>query len=195
LPHELPVWTGDVVHNLASALDYVWSGLAREANPNLATRAHFPRHETRQNLVNMLSQPLETAIKKAFPAVEGLILDKVQPYKDGNFPLWAVGKLDNIDKHRLFYAVMSIAKFGKFRTVSEDGSVNDLSYSTMQTNGPELTLGFAAPFKLNDDAELTLDVIFDEPEVLPPGQPVQKTLIDLAEAVSQTLEAFKETFL
>jgi hypothetical protein len=192
LPHELPVWTGDAIHNLATSLDYLWSGLARQAVPNLATRAHFPRHETRQNLADMLSK---SPVSKAFPIVEGLILDHLKPYKEGNFHLWAVGKLDNVDKHRLFFTAMSIAKFGKFRPVSEDGSVIDLSHSTMQTHGPELTLGFAAPFKLNDDAELIVDVVFHEPEILPPGQPILKTLLDLAETVSGVSQTFRESFL
>jgi hypothetical protein len=192
LPHELPVWTGDAIHNLATSLDYLWSGLARQAVPRLATRAHFPRHETRQNLADMLSK---SPVSKAFPIIEGLILDHLKPYKEGNFHLWAVGKLDNVDKHRLFVAAMSIAKLGKFRPVSEDGSVIDLSHSTMQTHGPELTLGFGAPFKLNDDAELTVDVVFHEPEILPPGLPILKTLLDLAETVSGVSHTFRENFL
>lgn len=192
LPHELPVWTGDAIHNLASSLDYLWSSLARQAEPDLARRAHFPRHETRQNLIDMVSK---SPVTKAFPVIEELILNNIKPYKDGNFRLWTVGKLDNIDKHRLLFAAMSIAKFGKFRAVSEDGSVIDLSYSTGKTPGPELTLGFAAPFKLNDDAELTVDVVFHEPEILPPSQPILKTLIDFEETVSEVYQIFKKTFL
>lgn len=192
MPHELPIWTGDAIHNLASALDFIWSGLAREADPNLATRAHFPRHETRQNLADMIAK---SPVTKAFPGVEKLILDQVQPYKDGNFAVWAVGKLDNVDKHRLLIAALSIAKLGKFRAVAEDGSVIDLSNSTMQTDGPEMTLGFAVPFKLNDDAELTVEVVFNEPEIFPARQPVHQALIDFAEAVSSTLQAFKEMYV
>jgi hypothetical protein len=190
-PRELPLRAGDAVHNLATSLDYLWSGLARQTDPDSAKRAHFPRHETRQNLLDMVSK---SPVRKAYPAVEALILDKLQPYKDGSFNLWAVGKLDNIDKHRLFVTAMSIAKFGRFRPVSEDGSVIDLSYSTVQTHGPELTLGFAAPFKLNDDAEINVDVVFNEPEILPPGQPILKTLIDMAATVSEVTQAFKEAF-
>jgi hypothetical protein len=192
LPHELPVWTGDAIHNLASALDYIWSGVARQANPSLATRVHFPRHETLENLKDAVGR---SPVTKAFPAAYDLIVNDVKPYKEGNFCLWAVGKLDNIDKHRLFYTVLSIAKMGEFRAVSEDGSVTDLSHTTMRTIGPELTLGFAAPFKLNDDAEITVDVVFAEPEVLPPGRPVLQTLVELADAASETLETFKRAFL
>src|SRR5438045_4934850 len=47
LPHELATWAGDAVHNLNTALDYLWSGLARQTVPHFAARA--PRHETREN--------------------------------------------------------------------------------------------------------------------------------------------------
>ena len=192
LPHQLSVWSGDAFHCLASALDYVWSGMTRKAVPNLTTRAHFPRHEKRENLIDMVAK---SAVAKAFPTIKDLIVDEIRPYKDGNFPVWAVGKLDNIDKHRLLIAAMTIARLGKFRAVSEDGSVIDLSYSTVQTYGPELTLAFAAPFKFDDNPELAVDVIFDEPEVLPSGQLVQKTLADFAQAVSRATETLKQTVL
>lgn len=192
LPHELPVWAGDAIHNLASSLDYIWSGLARDADPAHAQRAHFPRHETRQNLIDQLSK---SPVARAFPQVEQLILDGLRPYKEGNLPLWAVGKLNNVDKHRLLMAAMSIARFGKFRAMSGDGSVIDLSYSIMQTPGPELTLGFAAPFTLNSDAEVVVDVVFNEPEILPAGQPFLQTLADLTGVVTHALEEFKKALL
>ncbi len=124
-------------------------------------------------------------------------MEVLKPYKDGNSNplLWAARKLDNIDKHRLFLATMAIARLGKFIATSEDGSVIDLSYSTIQSHGPELKIGFAAPFSLNDDAELTADVVFNEPDVFPPGKPVKKTLVDLKEAGAQALQAFRDTFL
>lgn len=194
LPHELATSAGDAVHNISSSLDYLWSGLARQAIPHRASRVNFPSHETRQNLEDTIRK---SEVIKAFPAANNLILNVLKPYKDWNPNplLWAARKLDNIDKHRLFLATMSIARLGKFIATSEDGSVIDLSYSTIQSHGPEMTFGFAAPCKLNYDAELTANVVFNEPEVFPPGKPVKETLVDLKEAASQAIQAFRDAFL
>lgn len=192
LPRHLPIVAGEVAHALSITLDYLWSGITRYVAPSFAKRAHFPDHETLTNLQDMVSKD---AAVKAMPALEKFIIEEIRPYKDGNFLLWAVGKLDNVDKHRLLLASMAIAKLGKFVATSEDGSVIDLSYSTINTYGPELILGFAAPFKLNDDTEISVDIVFNEPDVLPPGNPVLQTMIDLSNALAETVEAFKHKLL
>jgi hypothetical protein len=38
---------------------------------------------------------------KAAPNLGPLILDCIKPYKTGNYALWALGKVENIDKHKL----------------------------------------------------------------------------------------------
>lgn len=193
LPHHLPVVMGEIVHNLSITLDYLWSGFSRQISPS-DTRAHFPRHETRANLADMLSK---SPIIKAIPNMEPFISDCIKPYKDGNpNPLvWTIGKLDNIDKHRLLLSSMVIAKLGKFVATSEDGSVIDLSYGTINSEGPSLTLGFTAPCKLNDDTELTADVAFNEPSLIPPGKPVLEIMGNLSQATAEVIAAFKTTFL
>ncbi|RXT52647.1 hypothetical protein B6S44_17960 [Bosea sp. Tri-44] len=193
LPRALPLAIGDAVHNLRSGLDYLWSALERKANPDANDRrSTFPSHEEKENLVDLVSKRI--AIKKAFPQAEAFIIDVIKPYKTGNFKLWVLGKLNNVDKHRLLLATYSIARFGKFVATSEDGGVIDLSYSSIQTPGPIFKLGFVTPFKLNDDAEIAAEIVFAESD-LPPGQLVVQTLVNFAEAVSETIQAFRETFL
>lgn len=192
LPRHLPIVMGEVVHGLTAALDYIWSGLARSVVPTQANRAHFPRHETRKNLEDMVAK---APVVIALPKAGDLILDTLRPYKDGNFALWAIGKLDNIDKHRLLLSCVAVAKLGKFVATSEDGGVIDLSNCTINSSGPALSLGFATPFKLNSDMELVANIVFEEPDVIPPGQPVLATLVDFSETTTKAIDAFKEAFL
>ncbi len=68
-PHELATWAGDAVHNISSSLDYLWSGLARQAIPDRTSRVNFPSHETRKNLEDMVGK---SEVVKSFPAAESL---------------------------------------------------------------------------------------------------------------------------
>jgi hypothetical protein len=64
----------------------------------------------------------------------------------------------------------------------------------MQTRGPNLSVGFAEPFEINDDAEPITDVVFAEGDPFA-GDPVLETLVNLTEAVRKVVQAFEETFL
>ena len=192
LPRHLPIVMGEAIHNLSIALDYLWNGVVRVVSPDLKGREHFPRHKCRRELVDKVSK---TPVVQKLPGAKDFIVDHIRPYKDGNLLLWTIGKLDNIDKHRLLISCLTIAKFGKFVATGEDGSIIDLSHSTLNTHGPSLTLGFASPFKLNDDAEITVNVAFDEPEDIAPGQPVLETLVNFSQTTKEVVEAFRGFFL
>ena len=191
LPHHLPCVVGDAVHNLASTLDFLWNGLIRSAVPGEHRRTRFPSHEERQGVANEVRK---APIHQAFPQAEALILDKIRPYKDGNFLIWAIHKLDNIDKHRLLISTFAVTRFGKFIATMEDGGGMNLSGMTVYHKGDNLRLGFGSPFKLNDDVGITADIMFDEAGLLA-DQPITETLVNITQAVSKVVQAFRETFL
>jgi hypothetical protein len=64
----------------------------------------------------------------------------------------------------------------------------------MQTHGDTLSLGFAAPFKIEHDAETAIDVVFIENDLFT-GKPVLETLVNLTEAISEVRELFIKTFI
>jgi hypothetical protein len=187
-PRELPLTMGDTIHNLRAALDYAWSGLVKEYAPERAPYAHFPRHEERSRLEDLLSkEPVVTERSD----IGDVLLDAIRPYKEGNKYLWGIGKLDNIDKHRLLLTCMGIARFGRFVATAEDGAVIDLSHSVVRTDGSTFKLGFATPFRLNDDCEIVTDVLFNEPDIIEPGSSVVSTLQELIDVTHNALEALK----
>lgn len=95
---DLPLAIGDAIHNLRAALDHVWMALWRKSGKT--GFGTFPFHETRKNIEDAIAK---SPVKEAFPEVEKIVLDYVKPYRDedGNSILWAITKLDKIDKHNL----------------------------------------------------------------------------------------------
>lgn len=198
VPAQIPLHVGDAIHGLNTVMDYLWSGLARSVRPELTSKITFPRHETRQNLVSMLADSggYHASIKQAFPQAEAFILDIVKPYRGAEGFIWALNKLDNINKHRLLIPTTNIIKFALDLVVrSTDGATLVFkAEASVTTNGPNLMLGFRTPFEFNDDAGPTIGVIFADAGPVS-GEPVLETLINFVEAVSKVVDAFEETFV
>jgi hypothetical protein len=204
IPVELPLFIGDAIHNLNSVMDYLWSGLARAIDQDLASKITFPRDEDRDNLVKRLADPKgpNATIKKAFPKAEGFLLEQVKPYKRRNDAVgpdeglvWSLNKLDNISKHRLLIPTTNIIQFkNAFSVVSETGSRVNHAAVSVRTSGPSLTVAFDSPFHIEGDPDPVIDVIFDQGDHFA-GQPVLETLVNLVEAVTKVVDAFENTFL
>src|SRR6056297_317163 len=99
IPEVLSLYIGDAIHNLRAALDYAATAVVRHAGVS-TFRASWPFHEKRDDLVPKSSTALRV-IRSALPdaEVEQFFQDVVESHRSGNFPLWAISKLDNIDKH------------------------------------------------------------------------------------------------
>lgn len=102
-PAELPLIIGDAVHNLRGALDLMASEIMRAAGES-DTSIYFPFHETRENLVDRIDKG---PIKVVFPIIADYILNHIRPHKGGDDALWALNKLDILDKHRLLIPTLS----------------------------------------------------------------------------------------
>jgi len=107
---SIPAITGDVVHNLMSALDHlafqlvcvgIESGLTRRQKME---DIKFPFAHDSHTYESKKTRYIEGATREAIEAI-----DRLKPYggKDGNAALWLLYKLDILDKHRLILAVGS----------------------------------------------------------------------------------------
>jgi hypothetical protein len=200
IPVGLRLHLGDAVHGLNSALDFLWSGLARTINPGLANgRVHFPRHEARENLESDFEPGRKhAAIHKAFPKTKSFILDDVKPYKraDGQSFIWHLGKIDNINKHRMLITTPYVIRFERELVLegADGGKFVHSAEAAIQTQGHPLRIGLAPPVKISDDPKATLGIVFGEPEHFT-GQPVVETLVNLVEATSEVVNLFEDAFL
>jgi hypothetical protein len=106
---DLAVLTGDIVHNLRGALDHLAYALCVAGSGEAATLAaiqniHFPSvFGTSQNYAGDRARREIIALAK--PGIDQ-ILDATEPYKGGKGEiLGQLGKLSNVDKHRLLLTV------------------------------------------------------------------------------------------
>jgi hypothetical protein len=94
VPPEIALAVGDAIHNLRTAMDHV----AFDILGTDADWISFPMGKKRDDVITTRQH---RAIKEAFPDLADFIADTIQPHRGGDFALWEIGALDNLDKHRL----------------------------------------------------------------------------------------------
>jgi hypothetical protein len=107
IPDSLPLVTGDVIQNLMCALDHLAYQIVcsdtndQPPNPNWI---YFPIADNLQKYEAKKAGKMQGAARDSFAAI-----DTLKPYRGGNDLLWALYKLNNIEKHRLLLTVGSQA--------------------------------------------------------------------------------------
>jgi hypothetical protein len=92
VPVEIPLILGDILYSLRGALDYLACGLV----PIITPDTKFPIAHSAHTYKSMLNRVVPAIGKDALK-----VLDSIRPYHGGDFLLWQLHKLNNIDKHRL----------------------------------------------------------------------------------------------
>lgn len=93
---------GDAVHNLRSVLDLLVCQLVERAGVAVGTQHAFPIHETERDFRERAPHQL----KGLSPALTQRIAS-LRPYRDGNYHLYTLHRLDIIDKHRTLVPAFS----------------------------------------------------------------------------------------
>src|ERR1035441_2164922 len=99
-PPEIPAISGDVIHNLRSALDHLAFHLVQigitfgETPPEKWEDIQFPIFPSSESYEAGKGRRIQGARREAIKAIDAL-----KPYKGGNEPLWLLRRLDNTDKH------------------------------------------------------------------------------------------------
>lgn len=105
-PICLPLVAGDAVQNMMSALDHLAYQIVCSDtgdNPPNPNWIYFPIQDTADKYEAKKHGKMEGASKETFEAI-----DTLRPYKGGNDELWALYRLNNIEKHRLLITVGSM---------------------------------------------------------------------------------------
>ena len=106
IPVQIALIIGDAVHNLKTALDYAWTTVIAGLVPTAVSNfSKFPVYGTREKLEDALRG---REVHTASPALFNLMVSEIQPYSGGNDDIWAIHKLDILDKHRLLIPLVSI---------------------------------------------------------------------------------------
>jgi hypothetical protein len=136
LPGEIPLAIGDSIHCLRCALDHVINAILGGSN----TRISFPMDETRDQLIESfrttprmvgnrtVKKGRNASIEEALPGIGEFITNELKPYRGADGLLWALGRLDNTDKHRLVTPVIVPREITVFHAVTSDGcTISDLT--------------------------------------------------------------------
>jgi hypothetical protein len=99
-PPELAIVLGDAIHNLRSALDHLACQIVLAGGGKPNTHTAFPIFYAQKTFEAKFNGKIHGASQKMLDLVRGL-----NPYRRGNELLWALHKLDIIDKHRLLIPV------------------------------------------------------------------------------------------
>jgi hypothetical protein len=199
---------GDVAHNLRAPLDLIASNILVASgkdpeNPPM----YFPLSDTREALVKTGSYRRIEAISAD---VALFIADSIKPYKAANYPLWALNRLDRMDKHRLLVPTMARAShlIIAIKEEHEDNPPPDAAPGSIFMLGGitkadgtvaqvarEPRPGSAAWLHNQRNGYSTVNLCFGKGEVFEdrPIIPTLKQLSELVTGIIDTLEAFIES--
>jgi hypothetical protein len=214
VPDTILLPLGDAVHNLRSALEYLWRQLVEVCNGRTLDpkeRPAFPVFEDLKRFDKYLAKP-DRIVEAATVKRTENVLRRIKPYKGGDDTIWGLNELDYIDKHRfLITAAIGVSHIG----VEVGGrTLERLFPSNVRLSSPlpqrtawfhprrshlwgtkkgDPIFSIEGNFEANQDVQLTFDIALTEPEVFK-GKPVLETLFTAAKVVENLITDF-EPFL
>lgn len=190
---NMALFIGDVIHNLRASLDYAATAVIRAAGGNTQF-VTFPFHETRDQLQNVEQEGIKR-LQDSLPNadVRKFFVDQIRPYNGGNTALWALTKLDKIDKHNFVVPTVTIVEARHENVVSVNGINN--GNNLFHGNADREMVLYSMPISEADARSFKVRIIVNVD--FPVGKyfsglPVIPTLQDLHKTVYQTLCTFED---
>lgn len=202
VPFDFRLAISDALRCLRSALDYLVAAMARKQGIS-DEDITFPLNKERKQVENSFTpnrkgkrqRPLYE-LSQAYPDLEDLILNKIQPFPAsegagamGDF-LWRLITMDNIDKHRLLTPTINFT-YVKHAKVGH-GTVKNCSFAGWGPNNPAI-MSVGAPDEPQPEPDTSVDVVFPEGTRLA-GKPVLSAFVEGANFVSEVISLFETTF-
>lgn len=157
LPENLALIIGDAIHNLKSALDYVWQETITRLVPSGNwKRTRFPSFAKREELEAALR---ELKIDISAPNFFAFLLDDIEPHDRGNFAIRTVHKLDLRDKHRLLIPVVHYSSIGNIK-VEENGEIWP-GFTWMTTDPLPHFVNFKKGIHVKEPGSASFSVMFE----------------------------------
>lgn len=176
---------GDAVNNLRESLELWMNAAALCVGP--AKKLYFPFSKERKNLETSQSF---ASVKKAFPDAATFIAKKIEPCWDRNLHLWAATSLCNQNKHNDFIPVVTLGEIKGKNIKFGNISVSSLKVSGDANKPQTLYSGPLGSITEENNFEVSVEVSFPKGAIFE-HQPVVPTLLNMAQVVSQTLDALE----
>ena len=211
LPLDFSLIVGEAIHQLRSALDHLACRLIEAAGGTPSDTLYFPICKS----AAIYKARVAGEIKGVKPGAID-VLNAIKPYKGGNNVLWALHKLNNIDKHNLLLVVaygLRPAFFSEYRTTDpfllsiletkevQEFIANNCVRPTVSfpnkrlwilEGNTELLRIFipdGPPLHMNHKLDFAYDIALGEPEV-GEGQAVLPFLHQLCDLVKSIVDLF-----
>ena len=187
LPAEIPLIIGDVIHNLHAPLDCIASEIARSIRKD-SDRVHFPKDETRDRVAR--SSHLALMVQAA-PRLKDVILDQICPYRGGRYALWEIGKLDNIDKHKLLVPSFGISRLSGICAIDDNGNGVYNASVTVDAGARFNLAALGVPARITNFGKPTFYISFAQGSLFD-GEPIVPTLIQLSQFVREAVSILEQ---
>lgn len=187
LPNNVSLLIGEIVHPLRSALDVMVCDIARTQGKEGQFNFPFAKDEESFDKV-MLKHP----VRKLGPLAVHLIKE-CRPYKvGGNQFLRGLHDLDVVDKHRLIIPMIGAACFQS--PIISDGDFRiEFNMRVIFYEGQSWQVRKGLPFEVRFEEAQLAEPVFANP--LPfGGEPVVKTVYELADQVEEIINQFEPHF-
>jgi hypothetical protein len=186
VPDDIALLAGDAIHNLRSALDHLAWQLVLVSGNSPTRQTGFPIFQTPEEYERESGRKVKgmrEEIKKA--------IRLCNPYKGGNDGLWALHELNNFDKHRLLFVVVSAFDRIGFEFVGQPIQWNDMGKARGLKVGDIIftTFGRIPDQKIH----FHFEIAFREPEIVQ-GKPLTPTLQGMSDLMSNIISDFSPFF-
>lgn len=134
---------------------------------------------------------LNSAYENITPRVKDILLNEVQPFRDGNFTLWSTRQLDNIDKHRMITPVVNIAHIDASFIDARGARV---IHQLLTVDGGE-TASFPTmswPFKSVEVHKIAGVLLIDEPSIFDIPVPLHSYLPFCSKSATHMMELLSQ---
>ncbi|RWN24372.1 hypothetical protein [Mesorhizobium sp.] len=160
VPDEFSIITGDIVHNLRSALDQMICGLVRANRKQVSGGNGFPIMGSAKRLEEAAVGKLKNISVKA-----DRFIRRLKPYKGGNNALWMLAELDNMDKHNAIVPVAA-GRMQMQMQVGMPGMFLSPNGELCIGGGPSgsVPFGFQLGWTIPDDAKI-IELVHDDCEI------------------------------
>jgi hypothetical protein len=189
---DIVMLTGTCVQTMLSSLDYVTSKIVNDAK-GTDTRIHFPIDVDDHQLKASGSY---AKIAKFDPLLADFVLNEIKPTKAENFPLWALKRLANTDKHRNLLLVANWQGFEIDKIERTDG-VEMRKARFMAPAGAQNEGYLSIPnVKEYSEPKATVQISLREPDIVRPDifdrYEVVETLSNFLHVTTQTIDAVED---
>lgn len=189
-PADIGSITGDVIHNLRSALDHLAYQLVYVNGATHTKQTAFPIWDSAAEYKAQRARRVKGMAQGAIDAI-----DAIEPYQGGKGAgLWVLHYLDISDKHHALLTPLINVTEASFTTPGfwERGyrGVGGVSFPNFGKPLKDGDVVATREAEMDKDMNITLDVAFTEPEVIE-GRAVLKTLLRLVDLVDDCMFSFK----